>query len=1119
MMKQAQNTFEKGMALDFHPLTVQNSVMTDALNATLITKKGNEWILQNDMGNGRVESAYLPAGYIPVGMKEYGGIIYVASYNPLTGKSQLGSFPSPERNLDSDETKEPKVILDLQNFYEGETLSTLIYKLKLLDGDIKVLHSGDKFSIYFTTEDDTILELLSDYNQNGNVTRNNTLTLSLAVLDSNNNLRDITKTLRRVDAEGNVITAEATNNGYWMSKFPTTDTGDVDAERAHKAINVYNNKLYGELYIVARINTISYIESGVTAGINNDEITLNFDTYYHYNCPTEDIAGVDICIDDTDHYYQEFNAQEEDYDEITNSYFVSNKSYLKLPIIKDDTNLYKYKNLDILSYSITPNMSYGSLDTLTLDGRIDLNRIGTGEIKLSTWKYYNNSDNVQITWGLDAYPRHGDKITNIQFNFYDLLKEGSLLTFTYTPAARSSYNGVFGLNISYTNKVLEKQKVYLVELIYYVNGIKQGKEYRLLITTPLYNNLYNYKDNDGNVINDYDAYLSANPEYNQVYLVNNIKRTAETETSPETTTSGELLSFTEQNSFNISGITKSTYTCKFIQDIHIIDKLQSYYPFIFDQTGLTSSYTLKNTNPTVTGSITKVGEDDNYNLDINQIQATAKLKDTTLTLNVELPSQIIGQSITRDITIHNIFKPFLSKDSAYSVLGYDFKSLEGNEVDPDEADNLMTVESVVLGVGSLGRGGHRDSHYWKGGIQVKTDYTYDETEKKKVLHSSSQMWEDSEFIQFDFGDHPIVRNLGDNMQNFNTLLSRDFKNAIAIAIESIHPYDATSSTWYDEKWRWQDLRNDKKSVSAHTLLRDINSGAQHYNGVANPNFQMLLWYTGSGYVLSNFYITKNTVELPKLLYNAFKDIVILKKNSGNIESVYSIDENLATYNESYKANVNCSIEATISDTSNLESHIKTLEGDKPFKKTVEDSLDKLKLPKDINTKLRNQLNFTVDTSSLQAQNITISEVFTAPSLKNQLNYLQNYIDSGLDNAIIYNNTIITTDATGKRLDSNCAYYVEGDKAYNLMESSLTNSTAQKKAKLISNFKVADVNGDNQLIAKNYKVLNNYTQHYFVRDDDSDSDTELTFKSTPNLVWDIDNFKELSGATNIDTLVQ
>ena len=42
--------------------------------------------------NGRVETAYLPSGYVPVGIKEYGGIIYVASYNPLTNKGQIGSF-------------------------------------------------------------------------------------------------------------------------------------------------------------------------------------------------------------------------------------------------------------------------------------------------------------------------------------------------------------------------------------------------------------------------------------------------------------------------------------------------------------------------------------------------------------------------------------------------------------------------------------------------------------------------------------------------------------------------------------------------------------------------------------------------------------------------------------------------------------------------------------------------------------------------------------------------------------------------------------------------------------------------------------------------------------------
>jgi len=67
-------------------MTTPNNVLTDALNATITTMNGNENVLQNDMGNARVESAYLPEGYIPIGMKEYGGVIYIASYNPVTEK-------------------------------------------------------------------------------------------------------------------------------------------------------------------------------------------------------------------------------------------------------------------------------------------------------------------------------------------------------------------------------------------------------------------------------------------------------------------------------------------------------------------------------------------------------------------------------------------------------------------------------------------------------------------------------------------------------------------------------------------------------------------------------------------------------------------------------------------------------------------------------------------------------------------------------------------------------------------------------------------------------------------------------------------------------------------------
>lgn len=40
---QAQNTFNEGMVLDNHPLMTPNTVLTDALNATLVTMNGNEW--------------------------------------------------------------------------------------------------------------------------------------------------------------------------------------------------------------------------------------------------------------------------------------------------------------------------------------------------------------------------------------------------------------------------------------------------------------------------------------------------------------------------------------------------------------------------------------------------------------------------------------------------------------------------------------------------------------------------------------------------------------------------------------------------------------------------------------------------------------------------------------------------------------------------------------------------------------------------------------------------------------------------------------------------------------------------------------------------------------------
>ena len=105
MDKLAQNSFSNGLALDNSPFVQVNSTLKNCLNGTILTFKGNEYVLQNDLGNGKVglkdkegniEYVKLSKGFVPLGVKEHGGIIYIVSKNPKTGQEEIGSFPSPE---------------------------------------------------------------------------------------------------------------------------------------------------------------------------------------------------------------------------------------------------------------------------------------------------------------------------------------------------------------------------------------------------------------------------------------------------------------------------------------------------------------------------------------------------------------------------------------------------------------------------------------------------------------------------------------------------------------------------------------------------------------------------------------------------------------------------------------------------------------------------------------------------------------------------------------------------------------------------------------------------------------------------------------------------------------
>ncbi len=83
MKKEAVNTFAGGLNYDLNPITTPNSVLTECINGTFITFNGDELALQNDAGNTTIDYNGTPVqlnpGFYPLGIKEYGGVLYIVS--------------------------------------------------------------------------------------------------------------------------------------------------------------------------------------------------------------------------------------------------------------------------------------------------------------------------------------------------------------------------------------------------------------------------------------------------------------------------------------------------------------------------------------------------------------------------------------------------------------------------------------------------------------------------------------------------------------------------------------------------------------------------------------------------------------------------------------------------------------------------------------------------------------------------------------------------------------------------------------------------------------------------------------------------------------------------------
>lgn len=556
------NTFDQGLVMDINPLVAPKDGVCNALNATLITMNGNENVLQNDMGNGRVETAYLPEGYIPLGTTELGGIIYIVSYNPSNDRCQIGCFPSPERNIESSggESSLNQLLTNADFGFSGVSQGSLIYNIKKeLNKDIK-FNPGDKFIVY----SDKINEICDQlYNENDyliseetalenfyNKVKFHTIKLDIGTIT------DSGKTIKFDNLKQYVIKSNPEYKYHicQSKNFNGEYKVNLDDYRSlvSQPYNIFSSKVSGQLVLLAELVQFNDFDVQIKHSFKTLEdvsgkkyksyypsVSTSFSGDYPF-VPYGVICKFDLILDSIDNIITSTINKKFDIQSIgtclKNNKFNTSNYNLNLDDLfqtKDEgvdegvakridelskegyfekSNREKY----ILNYTFTPCMNWGKVSHLEVKGQIDLSKIGTGYIGLNTWKYYNDSKNCNLTWGLEVYEEEGNYIKSVEIIFKRISKYvNEQIVFeetTYNISNKNSYFGVFYETIPFNQehykltKQLKDNSLYLATInVTYgndgtgnndaINDIRTFN--RFLYTNALFNEYYkDYQDFD-----------------------------------------------------------------------------------------------------------------------------------------------------------------------------------------------------------------------------------------------------------------------------------------------------------------------------------------------------------------------------------------------------------------------------------------------------------------------------------------------------------------------------------------------------------------------------------------------------------------------------------------------
>lgn len=440
-MQVAKNNFTDGLVMDLSPDAIQNNCLTNALNATYVTMNGNELSLQNDMGNAKF-GAKLPEGYIPLGTTQLGGIIYLVIYNPTNGKTQIGSFPSPQFTFGTPKEIANKEI-DLAYFENN-----LQYKQVYTD---YILQPGDKFVFEFTEEDKKLIPYLYD---------ESLFTEESATAIESPALKSFLKySIGTVSQEGKLIQLSNLRNLY------VTNSNEEN-------YNVYNSTISGNLALILTkvfCNNVN-LQVLVTEADNN---TFNLNFTYTFTSNDKFIpSNIYFKINDKEtriKYSNEGSLQKSPARSIVgyfwagnfNSYsFTYTQSFNKSDFPNNTLyleNVAAYKNL-IGANNIQLSQKASKI--------MDLTKLGTGVVQLTRYTYSIMSKKLIFNFEYTAYLQAGESLNKITANIYATSNDTPLFTKEFSNT--SSY---YIFNVSYKD-AFKANNLYVIDFVFEIT--RQG---------------------------------------------------------------------------------------------------------------------------------------------------------------------------------------------------------------------------------------------------------------------------------------------------------------------------------------------------------------------------------------------------------------------------------------------------------------------------------------------------------------------------------------------------------------------------------------------------------------------------------------------------------------------